>query len=70
MKQKWNVYRRTLPQPGGQRRWDLAYQCLLKWAQAMSQQETSRIRNQQEVHDASGHLRARIDLATGPDPDY
>ncbi len=70
MQQNWSVYRRDLPQPDGQRRWDLAYQCLLKWAQAMNQQETSQIRDQQEAHDESSHLRTRIHLATGTSPRY
>ena len=28
---RWEIHREMVPQTDGQRRWDLAYQCLLKW---------------------------------------
>ena len=33
MKRAWTVQRSWLEQTNGQRRWDHAYQCLLRWAQ-------------------------------------
>ena len=37
MKREWTVRRQFVQQAGGQRRWDLAYQYLLRWAQAADQ---------------------------------
>ena len=32
MNRTWQVHRETVPHPDGQRRWDRAYQLLLRWA--------------------------------------
>jgi hypothetical protein len=69
MKQEWTVRRQIAEQANGQRRWDLAYQCLLRWAQTMRQEPLS-TQNQQEAHHESSDLRAGIDPAAGPDSDH
>ena len=69
MKQEWIIHRRMVQQVDGQRRWDLTYQCLLRWAKA-ARQETSTIERKQEAHDESGYLCSSIDPAAGADPDY
>jgi len=67
MKQEWTVRRQIAEQADGQRRWDLAYQCLLRWAQSMRQEPQS---TQQEAYHESSDLRAGVDPAAGPDSDY
>jgi hypothetical protein len=68
MKPEWTVHRRTTEQMDGQRRWDMAYQCLLKWAQA-AEQETLPTQIQQEAHDESSNLCPRIDPTAGSNSD-
>jgi len=34
MKSEWSVSRSTIARPDGQRRWDYAYQFLVRWAMA------------------------------------
>jgi len=62
-KVEWNIHRQIAPQGDGQRRWDLTYQCLLKWAQTAATQ-----RNQEADH-ASSDLCPRINPTPGSDPD-
>lgn len=69
MKQEWTVHRRTVQQADGQHRWDLAYQCLLRWAQT-ARQETLSVQTQQEAHHESSDLRSGIDTAAGAGPDH
>ena len=69
MKQKWIVSRQTVQQTGGQRRWDLTYQCLLRWAQTAGREE-GLIQAQQEVCYESSNLRSGIDTEAGPGPDH
>jgi hypothetical protein len=69
MKQEWTIHRRTVEQADGQRRWDLAYQCLLRWAQ-MAGQEALSTQIQQEAHHESRGLRASIDPAAGSNSDH
>jgi hypothetical protein len=69
MKQEWTVHRRTVAQIDGQRRWDMAYQCLLKWAQAAGQ-ETLPTQVPQEAHDESCDLRPCIDPTAGSNADH
>lgn len=40
MKSKWSVSRSLVARPDGQRRWDYAYQFLVRWA--MEQEVTSK----------------------------
>jgi hypothetical protein len=69
MKQEWIIHRRTVEQTDGQRRWDLAYQCLLRWAQA-ARQGTSSVETQQEAHHESSDLCSSIDPTAGTGPHY
>lgn len=65
MKQEWSIQRRTTEQKDGQRRWDLAYQCLLSW-------ERERIKlaqSNQEVHHESSYLCQGFDPQTNRKPD-
>jgi hypothetical protein len=69
MKQEWIVRRQMVAQVDGQRRWDLAYQCLLRWAQTM-RQEMLPIQAHQEAHHESRDLCPGIDPTAGPDSDH
>ena len=65
MKQEWSIQRRTTEQKDGQRRWDLAYQCLLSW-------ERERIKltqSNQEVQNESSHLCTGFNAETNRKPD-
>ena len=51
MKSKWIISRSTIVRPDGQRRWDYAYQFLVRWAM---EQEAASIPNplpKQEEHE-------------------
>jgi uncharacterized protein (UPF0548 family) len=69
MKHEWNIQRKTIQQKQGQHRWDLAYQCLLKWAQS-GNQKVSCVQNQEEVLDESGVIHKSIDSETGTEPEH
>jgi hypothetical protein len=69
MKQEWAIRRQTVQQSDGQRRWDMTYQCLLKWAQAAIQ-EASPMQTSQEVQHASSNLCSSLDPAAGTDADH
>ncbi len=60
MKQEWMIQRWTTEQKDGQRRWDLAYQCLLSWGR----ERTELAQNNQEVQNESGHLCTGFDPKT------
>jgi hypothetical protein len=71
MRRRWSVRRETVPRSDGQRRWDSAYQCLLRRATdrpmvlegALASREPSAGR-QQEANDAGGGLRPSLDPAS------
>jgi hypothetical protein len=67
MKQEWTVHRQTIQQIDGQRRWDLAYQCLLKWARVTKQEQVSLL---QEANHESGNLYSSFDQPPDADPDH
>jgi hypothetical protein len=56
MKRGWRVRRAVVEHPDGQRRWDQAYQLLLRWTMAATP-------SQEEGDDASRVLRARLNGA-------
>lgn len=60
MKQAWTIQRRTVEYRDGQRRWDLAYQCLVSWVES-AKQATLGNQTNQEVQDASSDLCSRVD---------
>jgi hypothetical protein len=73
MKRKWQVQRSTVERMDGQRRWDCAYQCLLRWAdQAASRSSEHSLQfAQQEVEsDESRHLCSGLDIASTENADH
>jgi hypothetical protein len=70
MKQAWTIQRQTTVRRDGQRRWDLAYQCLLSWAELARQASLSNPLTQQEVSGASSDVCTCIDNRTGRSPDH
>jgi len=63
MKQhQWKIQRQAVPKENSQRKWDLAYQCLLKWAQTITIWD-------QEVQNESCNLCASINARTSRNPD-
>jgi hypothetical protein len=69
MEQEWIVRRQTVAQVDGQRRWDLAYQCLLRWTQTM-RQEMLPIQTHQEAHYESRDLCPGVDPTASPNSDH
>ena len=65
MKQEWLIRRRTVEQKDGQRRWDLAYQCLLSW----ERERGTLTQNNLEANHEGSHLRTGIDPETSGKPD-
>ena len=70
MKHEWTIHRQTTARRDGQRRWDLAYQCLLKWAEVARQESLSNPITRQEVLDASSHVCTSIDDGAGRSTDH
>jgi hypothetical protein len=69
MNQEWTIQRRVREHKDGERRWDLAYLCLLRWTQSAKEQ-TSPNQTSQEVLNASSDLCASIDARTGAGSDH
>jgi hypothetical protein len=69
MEQEWRIHREAVPYVDGQRRWDLAYQCLLRWA-TTTRREILPVQTQQEARDESSDLCPSVDPKTGADPDH
>ena len=71
MKSKWSVSRSTLARPDGQRRWDYAYQFLVRWA---IEQETASKPNplakQEEHENGSSPICSSFDPATTSKSNY
>lgn len=63
--QVWKISRKTVPETDGQRRWDLAYQCLLKWGKV-----TEQIPDCQEASHESSHVCPGFDPTTSTDADH
>jgi len=66
MGQRWTIQRTTLLREDAQLRWDLAYQCLLKWAQMTA---VCQVRLGQEAQDENSDICPGIHAGTGRDPD-
>ena len=64
MKQDWMIHRQTVQQIDGQRRWDLVYQCLLRWSD-----EKIIHSNIQEAENENSNLCSSIDATPGSNPD-
>lgn len=63
--QEWTIHRKTIQQSEGQRRWDLAYQYLLRWSE-----ESNAYLKTQEANHESSDLCAGLDPTPGPEPDH
>jgi hypothetical protein len=71
MQRQWYIRRQSVPTPDGQRRWDRAYQYLLRWSASSLLPGTSRIESAQrreEMHEDCD-LRPRLDTAAGTGAD-
>jgi hypothetical protein len=67
MKHEWQVKRAMVEHPDGQRRWDRAYLCLLRWAH--EQEETQPPQKQEASHE-SCPLRTSFDSQAGRNPNH
>ena len=65
MKHEWQIKRETMEHPDGQRRWDRAYLCLLRWAH---EREGTQITQKQEVPHEGGDLCTGIDSQASRNP--
>lgn len=61
MQREWQVARRLIPRTDGERRWDHAYQHLLRWATSATPQEAD---------DARRTFRPGLDEPPGAGPDH
>jgi hypothetical protein len=68
MKRQWQVRRGAVRRPDAQRRWDRAYQCVLRWT-LKAQQVSGPSENGKEEYHASSGLRPGLDLQAGQAPD-
>jgi hypothetical protein len=60
MEQDWMIHRQIVEQAEAQRRWDLVYQCLLKWSK-----EKSIDSKPEEADHESGDLCTGVNTASG-----
>lgn len=65
MKRQWRIHRQVIESSDGQRRWDRAYQCLLRWGSLADQDLIPVPRDwfqlPQEVKDGNRSLCTRVD---------
>ena len=68
MKRQWHVRREAMERPDGRRRWDRAYQAILRWSleneQARAPGANASANGKEEYH-ASGGVRPGLDLQAG-----
>jgi hypothetical protein len=58
MKSEWQVSRTTIEQADGQRRWDIAYQLLIQWQEAINNHAINPLEQEDKEHeDSSIHPR-------------
>jgi hypothetical protein len=70
MKQKWIANRQAEQRADGQHRWDVAYQCLLRWTRAAICEDILIQSHQEEVCYESSNLRSGVDAAASSSPDH
>src|SRR5712691_9700770 len=70
MKRQWSIRRELKPVSDGQRRWDQAYQYLLRWALLSESAQIPSSIQTQEVYDEHCDVCTRVDPAPGADPDH
>jgi hypothetical protein len=68
MKRQWQVRRGAVRSPDAQRRWDRAYQGVLRWTLEAQQASGPSENGKEEYHAGSG-LRPGLDLQAGQAPD-
>jgi hypothetical protein len=66
MNRMWQVHRELVAHPDGQRRWDRAYQLLLRWADDVPVAQASTVT--QEDDDACCLVCASLDQSPTADP--
>ena len=70
MKRQWRIHRQVVD---GQRRWDRAYQCLLRWGSPVWPEQPAEVvtglQPMQEVSDESRRVCASVDPTPGTGPD-
>ena len=72
MKRQWQVERTTVELADGQRRWDCAYQCLLRWAdQAASQlnESSPQLTRQEAASNEGRYLCSRLNVTSAENAD-
>ena len=67
MEQGWTTHRTVISRSDGQRRWDYAYQFLLRWA--MEQKDDESEPTQKEEHHGNCSLCTCIDQSSTTKPD-
>ncbi len=70
MKSSWQVSRNFIARSDGQRRWDYAYQFLLRWAMESKAGNCPAPSHSQEDRHGSRPVRTRIDQSATTDPDH
>ncbi len=66
----WTVRRQANPRRGGERRWDRAYQLLVRWAAEQPDGNRPVAPMAQEVPDACRGVRAGLDHPPGPGSEH
>jgi hypothetical protein len=70
MKRQWRLRRELKPVEDGQRRWDQAYQHLLRWATKLEQERIACSTQTQEVYHENRGLSAGLDPTPSAGTDY
>ena len=68
MKRQWRVRREVMERPDARRRWDRAYQSILRWS-LQNEQSRAPSENGKEEYHAGGGIRPGLDLQAGQAPD-
>src|SRR5215204_2783863 len=69
MKRQWRVRREVMERPDARRRWDRAYQSILRWSLGTDQHSDPSVNGKEGYHEGSG-IRPGLDLSAGQTPDY
>ncbi len=71
MKTAWQIKRTFIARSEGQRRWDCAYQLLVRWAmEQASETQCLPVPQQEEDNDGNSALCASIDQPTTTEPNH
>ena len=69
MKRQWRVRREVMERPDARRRWDRAYQSILRWSLETDQHSDPSVNGKEGYHEGSA-IRPGLDLSAGQTPDY